>query len=536
MKILLVYPKYPNTYWSFSGVLRYIDKKAVFPPLGLLTIAAMLPEEWEKKLVDNNVENLKDTDIAWSDMVFISAMIVQKEDAVTVIQRCKSMGKIIVAGGPVFTTMYPQFEQYGVDHFVLDEGEITLPLFLADLSNGTPQHIYQSSERPDITHTPVPLWSLIDITNYYGMMLQFSRGCPFNCEFCDIVIMNGRIPRTKTPQQVINELQAIYDLGFRGFFFIVDDNFIGNKIKVKQMLRELIAWQKVHDYPFDFLTEASLNLAGDEELLQLMSEANFKSVFLGIETPSLASLKECGKLQNTKVDLVESVKIIQNHGMMVMAGFIVGFDSDTEEIFDAQIEFIQRTGITTAMVGMLGALPKTRLWERLKEEGRLLGVMTGENTDGSMNFIPKMGATKLITGYARVLSTIYSSKYYYKRISTLIEHFTPTQNKSKRSLSKSDINSFLKSTYFIGLKSHNRFRFWRLFFKTLLHKPEAVNLAVEQAIYGEHFENVTKNVLRAVESRKYATELLSIEGSSHKGLEAKANINLVTELPEIITN
>ena len=503
MKILFVYPKYPQTYWSFSGVLNYIDKKAIFPPLGLLTIASMVPEEWEKKLIDVNVQPLEDQDINWADMIFISAMIVQKEDAISIIARCKQAHKVVVAGGPIFTTNHDDFEYLGVDHFVLDEGEITLPLFLEDLANGNAKHIYTSAERPDITKTPVPLWSLVNVQDYYGMVLQFSRGCPFNCEFCDIVVMNGRIPRTKSPQQVLKELDAIYDLGFRGFFFIVDDNFIGNKLKVKELLHELIAWQKERDFPFNFLTEASLNLAADEELMDLMAKANFKSVFLGIETPSIDSLKECGKFQNTKADLVESVKKIQSYGMMVMGGFIVGFDSDTEAIFDTQIDFIQSTGITSAMVGMLGALPKTKLWDRLEKEGRLFNVNTGENTNGSLNFLPKMGVEKLLSGYSRVLSTIYSPEYYYPRIYTLIDHYTPHFN-SKSKISKEELKTFLRCVYLIGIKSHNRFRFWKLFYHTLFHKPEAISLAVEQAIDGEHFEKVTAKTLEAISSKKYA--------------------------------
>lgn len=541
MKILLVYPKYPNTYWSFSGVLKFIDKKAVFPPLGLLTIAAMVPPEWEKKLVDVNVAPIKDEDILWADMIFISAMIVQKDDAISIIQRCKKFGKRIVAGGPLFTMLYPLFESLKVDYFVLDEGESTLPQFLADLELNSPKHIYRSSERPDITKTPIPLWSLIDINNYYAMMLQFSRGCPFNCEFCDIVVMNGRVPRTKTTKQVISEFQTIYDLGYRGFFFIVDDNFIGNKIKVKELLRELILWQKERNYPFDLLTEASLNLAEDLELLNLMRDANFKNVFLGIETPSIDSLKECGKLQNTKQSLVESVKIIQQHGIMVMGGFIVGFDSDTQDIFDAQIEFIQKTGITTAMVGMLGALPGTRLWDRLKQEGRLLKVMTGENTDGTTNFIPKMGLQTLILGFARVLKTIYSPKYYYERIFTLIENYIPSKNGTAPNISKQDIKIFLKVAYMLGIKSHNRFRFWKLFIKTIRTKPDSIHLAVEQAIYGHHFEIVTKKVLKTIEANKnfkyepLTFDLIELIENPQKSLSKNQIEHMIEQSSEIIS-
>ncbi len=385
---LLIYPKYPDTFWSFKHTLKFISKKAAFPPLGLLTVASILPKEWDKRLIDVNVKKLKDEEIAWADIILISAMIVQEESAKEIIKRCKVLGKIVVVGGPAFTAQPEKF--LGVDHFVLNEAEITLPLFLKDLEEGKAKKIYTSIKRPDITKTPIPKWSLINFRDYATMAVQYSRGCPFNCEFCDIIIMNGRIPRTKTPEQIINELQSLYTAGWRGSIFVVDDNFIGNKTNVKQMLPLLITWQKEHKYPFQFLTEASLNLADDEKLMQLMSKANFNKVFLGIESPSVNSLKECGKMQNTERNLADSVKIIHKNGLQVMGGFIVGFDNDTEKIFESQIKFIQEVGIVTAMVGLLNALPQTRLWCRLKGEGRLLKDTSGENTDGSINFIPQM--------------------------------------------------------------------------------------------------------------------------------------------------
>ena len=389
MKALFVYPEYPDTFWSFKHVLKFISKKAAFPPLGLLTVGAMLPGEWQKKLVDLNVRPLEDEHIAWADMVFLSAMIVQKKSAQEIIDRCRAHGKKIVAGGPAFTTQHEDFT--GVDHFVLNEAEVTLPLFLADLLKGRLRHVYTSDRRPDVTLTPVPLWSLINTRDYATMAIQYSRGCPYNCEFCDIVIMNGRTPRGKTPAQMRKEFQALYDTGWRKSVFIVDDNFIGNKGAVKKMLPVLLEWQKEHKYPFTLLTEASTDLANDEVLMQMMSRTNFFKVFLGLETPDKESLKECGKFQNTSRDLVKAVHTIHRHGMQVMGGFIVGFDNDTETIFDAQINFIQKIGVVTAMVGMLTALPQTRLWHRLKEEGRLLGDATGENTDGVLNFMPRMG-------------------------------------------------------------------------------------------------------------------------------------------------
>jgi radical SAM superfamily enzyme YgiQ (UPF0313 family) len=351
MKVLLVYPKYPETFWGFKKALKFISKKAPLPPLGLLTVASMLPEEWEKKLVDLNVDKLEQDDIDWADIVFVSGMLIQKESAKEIIRHSKESGKIVVAGGPAFNAETDSFPE--VDHFVLDEAEITLPLFLNDLATGKLQKIYTSDERPDITKTPIPMWSLINMKKYAAMSIQYSRGCPFDCEFCDIILLNGRIPRTKTPDQMTAELQALYDAGWRGGVFIVDDNFIGNKKKVKEMLPHIIEWQGQNNYPFTLFTEASVDLGGDFELMGLMSKANFNKVFLGIETPNPESLVECGKNQNTRFDIAECVQNIQQHGMQVMGGFIVGFDNDTEDIFESQVKFIQNMGIVTAMVGIL---------------------------------------------------------------------------------------------------------------------------------------------------------------------------------------
>lgn len=491
MKVLLVYPQYPDTFWSFKHALNFVSKKAAFPPLGLLTVASMLPKKWEKRLIDTNVTILRDEDIIWADMVFLSAMIVQKTSAQEIISRCKTMGKTIVAGGPAFTINPKKF--YGVDHFVLNEAEVTLPRFLKDLKTKRTQSIYTSKIRPDISKTPLPLWSLINFRDYVNMAVQYSRGCPFNCEFCDIVVMNGRIPRTKTPRQFVGELQSLHDAGWRRSVFIVDDNFIGNKINVKKMLLKLIDWQKTHNYPYTLLTEASTNLASDEELMQLMSLANFNKVFLGIETPHIDSLKECGKFQNVACDLKEAVKTIHRHGMQVMAGFIVGFDNDTDSIFETQIKFIQKIGVTTAMVGLLNAVPQTRLWYRLKAEKRLLGDPTGENTDGSLNFIPKMGRKKLLKGYRQVLSTIYTPKYYYQRIETFIGQYRPT---AKGKFSKEIFRPFFKSMWDIGILSEARFYYWKLLIKTFFTKIQAFPVAIELTIYQVHFEKVAKKALQ----------------------------------------
>ena len=492
MNILMVYPKYPNTFWSFKHILRFISRKAAFPPLGLLTIASMLPKEWNKKLVDINVRELTNDDILWADMIFISAMIIQMDSTKEIIKRCKTLNKKIVVGGPLFTTRNEQFK--GVDHFVLDEAEITLPEFLKDLKNGTTKNVYRSKIRPDITKTPIPSWDLINFKDYASMTIQYSRGCPFNCEFCDIIIMNGRIPRTKTPEQIIAEIQSLYNAGWRKSLFIVDDNFIGNKKKVKEMLKKLIVWQKKYNYPFMLLTEASSNLADDNELMQLMREANFSKVFIGLETPNIDSLNECKKTQNSVRNLASSVKIIQQNGMQVMGGFIVGFDNDTEKIFEAQIKFIQQIGVVTAMVGILNALPQTNLWKRLKIEGRLLKDTSGENTDGNLNFIPKMGKEKLLSGYRKIISNIYSPKKYYKRIDTFISNYKPT---AKGRIYYEDLKAFLKSIWHIGIISKSSLRYWKLLIKTIITKRKAFPVAVELAIYGLHFNRVAQKITHA---------------------------------------
>jgi len=495
LKILLVYPQYPDTFWSFKHALKIASKKASFPPLGLLTVAAMLPGEWEKKLVDMNVTSLTDDDIKWADYVFISAMAVQRRSVETVIARCKGLGTRLVAGGPLFTTGYEEFD--GVDHLVLDEAEITLPLFLADLDKGCARHIYTSGERPDITKTPVPLWSLIDMKKYSSMSVQYSRGCPYNCEFCDIIVLNGHKPRTKSKHQMLAELDALYYQGWWGGVFVVDDNFIGNKRKLKsEILPAIIEWMKAKRYPFALSMEASINLADDEKLMQLMVEAGFSTAFIGIETPNEDSLAECNKAQNQNRDLVASVKKIQNHGLEVQGGFIVGFDSDPLSIFKSQIAFIQKSGIVTAMVGLLNAPSGTRLHQRLKRENRLLKGFSGDNTDCSLNFIPKMNYETLINGYKHILDTIYSPKQFYERVRTFLGEYKP-RGIRKGKLQPYHIKAFIRSVWLLGVREKGRRYYWRLFISTLLRRPRSFPISMSLAVYGYHFRKVVEKYVRA---------------------------------------
>ena len=411
MKVLLIYPEFPDTFWSFKHALKFIRKQATLPPLGLLTVAAMLPSAWEKRLVDLNVRKLTDEDLAWADFAFISAMVVQRESTCQVIARCKEAGLKIVAGGPLFTAEYDQFET--VDHFVLNEAELTLQPFLRDLEQGSAQRVYSSTEFPDIHQTPAPLWELADLKHYAGMAIQYSRGCPFDCEFCNITALLGHQPHVKSAEQIIRELEGLYRLGWRGSVFFVDDNLIGNKKHLKkELLPALIEWRK-DKVGLSFNTEVSINLADDDELMELMYKAGFDTVFIGVETPDEDSLAECNKKQNQHRDLVADVQRIQRNGMQVQGGFIIGFDSDTTSIFQRQIEFIQKSGIVTAMVGLLQAPIGTRLYERLTREGRLLGMMSGDNVDGTTNIIPKMNIDILHKGYKTVINSLYAPKNYY---------------------------------------------------------------------------------------------------------------------------
>ena len=501
-KILLVYPEYPDTFWSFKYALKFIYKKASLPPLGLLTVAAMLPENWERRLIDMNVNALRDRDIQWADFVFISAMDVQEKYVRKVINRCKALGITIVAGGPLFFSRHEDFSD--VEHLVLNEAEITLPSFLEDLKNGCPKHIYDiSGQWPDIQNTPLPQWDLINLKKYATMNIQYSRGCPYNCEFCDITLLNGRKVRTKTKNQIIKELECLYQNGWRDAVFIVDDNFIGNKRKLKkEILPAITEWMEKNKHPFYFNIQSSIELSDDEELMKLMAKAGFNKVFIGIETPDENSLTECNKYHNKNRDLIYCIQKMQRCGLQVQGGFIVGFDNDPLSIFETQIKFIQESGIVTAMVGLLHVLPKTKLHHRLIKEKRLLKVSSGDNTDFSLNFIPKMDIEKLINGYKKILNTIYSSKHYYKRVKTFLKVYKPINKKKFRFSLKNQI-ALIKSIIYLGIIGKMRFHYWRLFFWTILKHPKLFPLAITLSIYGFHFQKILKLNLKNVYLKDY---------------------------------
>jgi len=488
--VLLVSPATPETFWSFRHALRFIRRKALLPPLGLLTVAAMLPRTWNLRLIDLNVSRLSDADLDWADFVLITALILEADSAREVAARCRAKGKPVIAGGPLFTSRHEDFPQ--IDHFVLGEAETVMPAVVRDMASGALNRTYRSDERPDLAVTPVPRWDLIRFADYAMMPVQFSRGCPFNCEFCDITAMYGRVPRTKAPSQVIGELDALVDAGWNGTIFLVDDNFIGHKVKAAALLRELVRWRRRRAVTLSFLTEASVNLAESPELLSLMVQAGFRRVFIGIETPNEESLAECAKVQNTGRDLAAAIRRIQNAGIEVMGGFILGFDHDGPGIFERQWRFIQDAGVVTAMVGLLNALPQTPLFTRLMNEGRILRESTGNNLDAVLNFVPKLDREVLVNGYRALVKRLYAPREYYERAVTYLREYRPTV--PPEPLTRADLAAFVRSLWVMGVWSRGRRAFWKYLTRTLLHHRPAFAEAVNLAIKGHHFRKVARQI------------------------------------------
>jgi radical SAM superfamily enzyme YgiQ (UPF0313 family) len=484
---LLVSPLLPLSFWNFKSILKIIKKKITYIPLGLITVASLLPRHWTLKLVDLNAEKLTDQVVKWADLVLVSAMIVQKASVREIVDRVHDLGKKVVLGGPIFDHCVEK-NFMDVDFKVLGEAELTLPRFIRDFESGAPQAIYRSDEKCDIRNSPVPRWDLLNMKLYASMSVQSSRGCPFSCEFCDIPFLQGNKYRTKTQDQMINEFSGLYDNGWRGRVFIADDNFIGNRPRARELLKALADWQQAKGYPFVINTETSIDLARDEALMGMMVEAGFKALFVGLETPDENTLQKCGKYQNTGVNLLEAVRSIQRCGLEVTGGFIVGFDSDTQDIFERQIKFIQESGIVTAMISILYALPGTRLYLRLKKEGRLINVdCTGSNTTGSITFIPRMGVETLYEGYMSVVNYIYSPKGYYERILNFIKFYKPAK---KRSFSTADLSAFLRSIIYLGIlnKGQAQLFYWKAVLQAIFFKHEYLGEIIEHAVFAHHFQ------------------------------------------------
>ena len=492
MKALLIYPKFPDTYWSFKHALSFQGKRAAQPPLGLMTVASLLPKHWQKHLIDTNVERLKDSHLAWADVVLISGMQVQQEHLISIVERCRARGLRTVVGGPIASSLPASVLK--ADHIVVGEAEEIMAGLAADLEAGTARHVYQAGERPRLEISPLPDLSLIRMRRYSTMTVQYSRGCPFNCEFCDIIEIYGRKPRTKEVAQVLAELDQLRQAGWRDSVFIVDDNFIGNKRRAKELLTAIIEWRKERGTRFRFITEASLNLADDPELLQLMADAGFASVFLGIETPDESSLKATHKLQNTRRDLFESIAAIQRHGIQVMGGFILGFDTDREDIFDRMVEFIQKSAIPIAMVGLLQAMPGTQLFRRLWNEGRILDAGGGNNTDFKLNFLPRMDAARLVEGYTSVLQRIYSCEAYYERVKLFLSCY---KQRHGQRFSLQNARALVTSLVRQGLFSRSRLSYWKFLASALTHHRSSFSEAMTLAVMGYHFQVMTRRLLES---------------------------------------
>ncbi len=492
MKILLIYPEYENTFWNVKKVLRVLGKKAAYPPLGLLTVAAMLPNHWEKKLIDMNCENLKEEHIRWADYVLVSSIVGQKQSTKKVVDEVHKIGKTIIAGGSLFTTCWEEFSN--IDTIVLGEAEEIIPVVIKDMENRNLEKIYSMEEFPTIQKTPIPEWGLANLSYYNSVCIQLSRGCPYNCEFCDVVQLNGRIPRIKSKEQIIAELDSIYKLGWKAGVFFVDDNFIGNKVILKKkLLPAIIEWQKERKYPFILSTQVSINLSDDSELMELMTGAGFSTVFVGIETPDPDGLEECGKYHNKNRNLLESVKKIQNTGFEVNAGFILGFDSDKDTVFQNQIDFIQKSGIVAAMVGLLNVSPKSRLYKRLKKANRLIDNKNSSNGSTSelseLNFIPKMNADTLVDGYWNVLKTIYSPKFYFARIKTFLSEYRPKKVKPPK-VRFYHLRGLFSSLWFLGIKENGRHYYWNLIFWSIFKRPALLPYAVGLPLGLLHFKTL----------------------------------------------
>jgi radical SAM superfamily enzyme YgiQ (UPF0313 family) len=504
MNILLVYPKMPTTYMTMEFALEFTGKKAVYPPLGLLTIAAMLPREWNKRVVDTNVNPLTDEAIAWADYVFLSAMNVQVKSVREIVARCNALGTRIVAGGPLFTHEHEDFPT--VDHFVLNEGEITLPLFLADLGpdgTGTPKPLYATKEFADVRETPIPQWDLIDLDDYVFAIMQYSRGCPYMCEFCDVTALFGRKMRTKPPAQVLAELEALGDLSRFDLVLFADDNLIGNARDLKQnLLPALIDWRAHYKYPVNFATQLTITLADDPELMRLLRRAGFGSIFCGIESPDEETLIAIKKRQNTKRNLLENIHRLHAEGFTLSAGFIVGFDEDTPEGHQRLIEFIQATGIVFTMVNLLKAPPGTALYTRMRNAGRLIEPFNFEENES--NIIPIMDPELLHVGYERVIRTAYSPEHMYARVRVFLKDFRKRSRErvgAKRRVQMRDIRALFLVIWKLGLTGNQRREFWKHIGWTLARYPGELRSALMFSILTYHFQKMYE--LYVADSRKF---------------------------------
>jgi radical SAM superfamily enzyme YgiQ (UPF0313 family) len=499
VRALLLYPQFPKTFWSYEKILELVNRKVVLPPLGLVTVAAILPQSWEFKLVDRNIRSVTAAEWAWADVVIMSAMIVQKEDLLQQIKIAKQHNKLVAVGGPYPTTSPEVAQAAGTDFMILDEGEITLPLFVEAIERGDTQGVFRApnGEKPDVTGTPVPRYDLLDLDAYDMMSIQFSRGCPFQCEFCDIIVLYGRKPRTKEPAQILAELQCLYDLGWRRGVFMVDDNFIGNKRNVKLLLHALKDWQAAHQYPFRFDTEASIDLAQDAELMDLMVECNFAAVFIGIETPDEASLALTKKFQNTRGSLSDSIAAITKVGLRPMAGFIIGFDGEQTGAGKRIAQFVEQSGIPTTTFAMLQALPNTALWHRLEREGRLRSQNANLNQTALMNFVPTRPLAEIANEYVEAFAEIYEPAKFLDRTYRCFRQLGAPRHMPPAKFPELII---LRALFLViwrqGILRNTRWKFWHHLIGILVYNPKVFDHYLSVCAQNEHFMDY-RGIVRA---------------------------------------
>jgi radical SAM superfamily enzyme YgiQ (UPF0313 family) len=496
MRALLVQSRSPATYWSFEHTLPFVGKAATYPPLGIATLAALLPSAWELRLRDLHVDPLDDADLAWADVVLVSGMLVQLESMRAVVRRARAMGRRTVVGGPAPTTAPELFE--GADHVFRGEAEGRLDLLVRVLEAPTAESPRllspEGDDRPDLRLARPPRFDLLALSRYASHALQVSRGCPFHCEFCDIIEIFGRVPRVKSPAQVVAELDALRRAGARGTLFFVDDNFVGNRRAAAELVAVLREWQERNGFPFVFCTEASLDLASHPELVAAMVRAGFGQVFVGIETPSTEALAEAGKTQNLRMDQERAVKELTRAGLEVYAGFIVGFDSDRPDIFDRQLAFISKLPVARAMVGLLMALPGTQLWRRLEQEGRLRGPPSGDQFSRP-NFVPAMDERTLVAGYRRLLAAVYAPEAYYERCALHLDAVPIRRGSVGHSVGNGSLGALWRAVWRLGIVGSRRRLFWRLVARGLRRGADLLPRAVTFAIVGESLIRYTEEVV-----------------------------------------
>ena len=503
LKVLMVWPRFPSSFWSFDGILDLVPIETDQPPLGLLTVAALCPKNWTLRLIDRSFEDLLDTDILWADLVMVSGMRVQKDDIRETLLRARALGKRTMIGGP-FASSEPELLLSLADHLVVGEPDEIFHEIAADVERGSAKRLYVVKDKPDVSKTPPPRFDLLKIEKYASMAVQFSRGCPFQCEFCDIITIYGRKPRTKRPSQLLAELDVLFELGWREQVFIVDDNFIGNHKLALELALKLEEWQKSHDYALLFYTEASIDLAQRPGLIEAMVKANFFYVFIGIESPSPKSLIEAKKFQNLRRDPLESIRFIQSEGLWVTAGFIIGFDSDTEEIFEQQRDFIERAAIPWAMAGFLQAPPSTPLFDRMLKEGRLLMESTATSNFDPPNFRTLLPLSVLLEGYRGILVSLYGASAFYDRCyRSLLQWNSRKPQKPPEIALLPTLGIVVRSIVHQGILSSYRKAYWKFLLRLAARwslNPPKFSLGFAMLLSGHHFIRYARNVVVQLES------------------------------------